>query len=147
MYDIFDTADDEQLFVAVVSDGQWKLFCDAFGLGEFANDPSLAGNGDRVRQRDRILPVIREALGAMTQAELMQKLDRTGLPFAAIASPEDLFDDPHLNAGGLVEVTLANGDKVKLPSLPVAFGDQRLHLRRDLPEPDMDAECALGDWN
>ena len=147
VYDIFDTADDEQLFVAVVSDGQWKLFCDAFGLGEFANDPSLAGNGDRVRQRDRILPVIREALGAMTQAELMQKLDRTGLPFAAIASPEDLFDDPHLNAGGLVEVTLANGDKVKLPSLPVAFGDQRLHLRRDLPEPDMDAECALGDWN
>ena len=147
VYDIFDTADDEQLFVAVVSDGQWKLFCDAFGLGEFANHPSLAGNGDRVRQRDRILPVIREALGAMTQAELMQKLDRTGLPFAAIASPEDLFDDPHLNAGGLVEVTLANGDKVKLPSLPVAFGDQRLHLRRDLPEPDMDAECALGDWN
>lgn len=147
VYDIFDTADDEQLFVAVVSDGQWKLFCEAFGLVEFAQDETLKANGDRVRQRDRIMPVIRETLGALTQAELMTKLDHTGLPFAAIATPEDLFDDPHLNAGGLVEVTLANGDKVKLPSLPVAFGDQRLHLRRDLPSPETNADDILSDWN
>ena len=147
VYDIFDTADDEQLFVAVVSDGQWKLFCEAFGLVEFAQDETLNANGDRVRQRDRIMPVIRETLGALTQAELMTKLDHTGLPFAAIATPEDLFDDPHLNAGGLVEVTLANGDKVKLPSLPVAFGDQRLHLRRDLPSPETEADGILSDWN
>ena len=29
----------------------------------------------------------------------MAKLEKTGLPFAPIAKPEELFDDPHLNAG------------------------------------------------
>jgi crotonobetainyl-CoA:carnitine CoA-transferase CaiB-like acyl-CoA transferase len=63
----------------------------------------------------------------------MDALEHTGLPFAPIARPEDLIDDPHLNAGGLVEVTLADGRTAKLPAMPVAFGDQRLGLRLDLP--------------
>jgi len=143
VYDIFDTADDEQLFVAVVSDSQWKLFCEAFGFTTFAADRSLDTNSARVARRDEILPLIRERLGRLGKQELMDALDHTGLPFAAIARPEDLFDDPQLNAGGLVEVTLADGRRVKLPALPVAFNDQRLGLRHDLPAADGDAADSL----
>lgn len=135
VYDIFDTSDDGQVFVGVVSDTQWKIFCQAFGLSEFAEDASLELNNERVAQRDRIMPVIRQCLGAMTKPELMAKLDQTGLPFAPIASPTDLFDDPHLNAGGgLVEVNLPNnGGKARLPSLPIDLAGRRLGLRQDLP--------------
>lgn len=135
VYDIFDTADDEQLFVAVVSDTQWKLFCKAFGLEDLGADSGLAANGDRVRRREEILPPIRAALGALTKAELMQRLEHTGLPFAPINTPEDLIEDPHLNAGGLYELTLSDGRRVKLPALPVSFGAQRCPLRHDLPKP------------
>ncbi len=143
VYDIFDTADGEQLFVAVVSDSQWKLFCAAFELEEFAADRSLDTNAARVARRDDILPVIRERLGRLDKQALMDALDHTGLPFAAIARPEDLFEDPQLNAGGLVEVTLADGRRVKLPALPVAFNDQRLGLRHDLPSADGDRSDSL----
>ena len=135
VYDIFDTADAEQLFVAVVSDTQWKLFCKAFGLEGLGADPGLAANGDRVRRREEILPPIRAALGALTKAELMQRLEHTGLPFAPINTPEDLIEDPHLNAGGLYELTLSDGRRAKLPALPVSFGAQRCPLRHDLPKP------------
>lgn len=51
----------------------------------------------------------------------MAALDKTGLPFAPIASPSDLFDDPHLNQfGGLLDLTLPhNGTKTGLLTIPV----------------------------
>ncbi len=68
----------------------------------------------------------------------MAKLEKTGLPFAPIAKPEELFDDPHLNAGGgLVEVTVPDGDgagsKARLPALPLEMSGERFGLRRDVP--------------
>ncbi len=134
VYDIFDTADQQQLFVAVVSDTQWRQFCKAFDLSELAADAGLATNAERVRRREDILPVIRQTLGALNKADLMARLEHTGLPFAPINTPEDLLDDPHLNAGGLCQLTLPDGRFVKLPALPVAFGHERPPLRLDLPE-------------
>ncbi|MGJ8685930.1 MAG: CaiB/BaiF CoA transferase family protein [Spongiibacteraceae bacterium] len=135
VYDIFDTSDDEQVFVAVVSDTQWKLFCQSFELADLAADDGLSLNNARVAQRDRILPIIRAKLGVMSKVDLMAKLDQTGLPFAPISTPTDLFDDPHLNAGGgLVEVTLADGEKAKLPALPVDLDGRRFALRQELPK-------------
>ena len=142
VYDIFDTADEgQQLFVGVVSDTQWRLFCEAFGFAGFAADAGLASNAQRVARRDDILPTIRARFATLSKQALMDALEHTGLPFAPIARPEDLFDDPHLNAGGLVEVTLADGRTARLPAMPVAFGgDRRLGLRRDLPSVEEDIQ-------
>ncbi len=35
VYDVFTVKDGEQIFLAAVSDTQWKLFCDAFGFAVF----------------------------------------------------------------------------------------------------------------
>lgn len=138
VYDVFQTADERPVFVGVVTDGQWKTFCEAFQLDEFAADDSLAKNADRVRQRDRILPVIRDVFRACTEAELLARLEQTGLPFAPINRPQDMFEDAHLNAsGGLASVTLTDGPNsgttTKLPMLPLQFRDARPGLRRDVP--------------
>lgn len=145
IYDIFDTADAEQVFVGVVSDTQWRMLCESFSLAEFAADRSLDSNTERVKRRDEILPVVRSAFALLSKVELMDKLDKTGLPFAPIATPSDLFDDPHLNAGGgLLELTLDDGKKVKLPGLPVDMGGRRFALRQDLPkEGEHSAEALL----
>lgn len=145
VYDIFDIAGGEQLFVAVVSDTQWRSFCEAFGFDDFAADRGLDSNGQRVARRDEIMPVIRAKFAEMTQAELSAVLDGIGLPFAPVATPEDLIDDPHLNAGGLMEVTLADGRTAKLPTLPVAFGNARPGLRHDLPQPGADTDGVLAE--
>jgi crotonobetainyl-CoA:carnitine CoA-transferase CaiB-like acyl-CoA transferase len=138
IYEVFETRDESQVFVGVVSDTQWKLFCEAFGLTEFAQDESLAANGERVKQRDRIIPVIKETFKGYTKEDLMAKLERTGLPFAPIAKPEEMFDDPHLNTGGgLLEITVPNGPKAgsrtKLPALALEMDGQRFGIRHDVP--------------
>jgi len=134
VYDIFDTADGGQVFVGVVTDTQWRLMCREFDLPELAADPALATQAQRVAGRDRTLPLIAAKFGAMTAAALMTRCEALGLPFAPIARPADLFDDPHLNnSGGLVPLTLPDGRAIKLPALPLALDGERLPLRHDLP--------------
>jgi crotonobetainyl-CoA:carnitine CoA-transferase CaiB-like acyl-CoA transferase len=136
IYDVFDTADGGQLFVGVVSDTQWKVFCERFGMPELAADAALATNNQRVHARERLLPLVRARFGRMNKAELMDACERAGLPYAPIAKPEDLFDDPHLNAsGGFAEVTLADGRRVKTPKLPFEMDGRRFGTELDVPAP------------
>jgi crotonobetainyl-CoA:carnitine CoA-transferase CaiB-like acyl-CoA transferase len=139
VYDIFDTADGGQVFVGVVTDTQWPIFCNAFGLEDFATDPALSNKNDRVKARERTIPRIAEALKAYSKAELMAKVEALGLPFAPIGQPQDLMEDPHLMAGGgLVPLTLPTGQKVQLPALPIALDGERPGLRHDLVAPGGD---------
>ena len=133
VYDIFDTSDG-QLFVGVVTDTQWRVFCEAFGLRDILADPTLASQRERVEGRDRTLPRVAAALRCYTRAELIEKCEALGLPYAPIARPIEMFDDPHLNAsGGLLPVTLPDGSTTRLPALPLSLDGVRLGLRRDLP--------------
>jgi crotonobetainyl-CoA:carnitine CoA-transferase CaiB-like acyl-CoA transferase len=135
VYDVFEAGDGEHVFAAVVSDTQWRKFCQSFGFFELLADPTLAKNTERVRQRERTLPVIRERFKQFDKSGLMAKLEEAGLPFAPIAKPEELFDDPHLNAaGGLVDVTLPDGRTTRLPALPIEMAGRRFGLRHDLPQ-------------
>jgi crotonobetainyl-CoA:carnitine CoA-transferase CaiB-like acyl-CoA transferase len=134
LYDNFKTRDGELVFVGVVTDTQWKVFCEAFGLADLLADPALKTNPQRVEARPRILPVVTALFAQMTKAELMEKCESLGLPFAPIAKPEDLFDDPHLNAqGGLTAVTLQNGIRTKVPALPIEMDGARFGTRLDIP--------------
>jgi crotonobetainyl-CoA:carnitine CoA-transferase CaiB-like acyl-CoA transferase len=134
VYDTFDTADGEKLFVGVVTDSQWKVFCEAFELHEFLSDPQLKTNPQRVEARGRIIPVVAGLFRRLTKDEAMQRCEKLGLPFAPITRPEDLFDDPHLNAsGGLVPVELPNGMKAKSPILPLEMNGRRLGAGHGLP--------------
>ena len=134
IYDIFDTADGGQVFVGVVTDTQWRVFCASFGLEALAADPGLGSQQQRVAARDRVIPMVAGALGAFEQAALMERCEHLGLPFAPIAKPADLFEDPHLLAsGGLVPVTLPDGRSIALPALPISLDGERLAQRYDLP--------------
>lgn len=125
IYDVFQTKD-EPVFVGVVTDALWEKFCALFGLDELWADESLRRNNERVKARDRILPAIRELFAGMTRDEVIAKLEGSGLPFAPIGRPEDMFDDPHLNAsGGLQDVTLPDGRVTKLPALPISMEGER----------------------
>ncbi|NVK56257.1 MAG: CoA transferase [Alteromonadaceae bacterium] len=144
IYDIFHCQNDERVFVGVVSDTLWKKFCAEFELTDFFNDEGLAANNDRVAQRDRIIPVISELFAGLDKQTMMDRLERAGIPFAPINKPADLFNDPHLNCGGLLEVTTPQG-KAKLPSLPIEIDGQRTTLHHDLPLEGEDSDVVLRD--
>ena len=144
VFDLFDTADGEQVFLGVVTDTQWAVFGRAFDLGGLANDPRLANNTLRVEARSWMLPALREIVKRYSAKELQEVFEREGLPYAPIVKPEQLFDDPHLLAsGGLADLTLDNGETTPVPLLPLLLGGR--HLKPRMPLPKMgstDAEVA-----
>jgi crotonobetainyl-CoA:carnitine CoA-transferase CaiB-like acyl-CoA transferase len=143
VYDIFATKDGDRLFVGLVTDTQWEVFCREFGAGALAADARLKTNGDRVAAREWLLPKLQEILRRHTKAELEHRLEAIGLPFAPITRPRDLFDDPHLNAGGMVETKDPRGYAFKVPGLPLELGGKRLGLRNHPPRLSQDARELL----
>lgn len=138
IYDVFETKDDP-VFIGVVTDALWEKFCKLFGLDDLWADTSLRRNNERVLQRERILPQIRALIAAFTRAEVIERLEGTGLPFAPIGKPEDMFDDPHLAASGALEpVTLADGTETRLPTIPIAFDGALVARPSTLPAPGAD---------
>jgi crotonobetainyl-CoA:carnitine CoA-transferase CaiB-like acyl-CoA transferase len=134
VYDVFDTADGEQVFVGVVSDAQWLNFCKAFDLADWASDPALALNNQRVKVRESLIPEIRTLFGSFSKAELLRRCEAANLPFAPITRPEELVDDPHLLASeGMVSVTAKDGVRADLPNLPLRMDGRRPRLREDVP--------------
>ena len=135
VYDTFKASDGEMVFVGVVTDTQWKIFCDAFDLQDLLADPSLKTNPQRVEARPRVIPIVTALFAKMTKAELLAKCEKLGLPFAPITRPEDLFHDPHLIAsGGLADITLMNGIKTQVPIMPIEMDGRRFSTRLDLPK-------------
>ena len=138
LYDVFSVKDGEQIFLAAVSDAQWITFCDAMGYADLKADSQLATNNDRVRARPTLLPELRQRLAAHSAAELTAIFEKNGLPFAPILRPEQLFDDPHLNATeGLADITLPDGERAgqtaRTTLFPLRMDGQRLGVRLQPP--------------
>jgi crotonobetainyl-CoA:carnitine CoA-transferase CaiB-like acyl-CoA transferase len=134
VYDIFDSADGVRIFIGVVTERQWEIFTRA--LGEPAlMDPAYATNNQRSLARDTLIPLVNQLLRKHSIVQLEKICEEGGLPFARIQTPSALFDDPHLNAGGMVPLTMPDGQKTVIPGLPMQFGTERLALRSPLPAP------------
>lgn len=139
LYDVFSVQDGAQIFLAAVSDAQWRTFCTAMGFDDLLADPALQTNNDRVRARATLMPDLRQRLAQHSAAHLAQVFEDHQLPYAPISRPEQLFDDPHLLAtGGLAEVVLSDGDKAgqtaKTTLLPLRMDGERLPVRSNPPK-------------
>jgi crotonobetainyl-CoA:carnitine CoA-transferase CaiB-like acyl-CoA transferase len=144
IYDVFDTADGEQLFVGVVTDTQWQVFCERFELAELFADPTLTTNHQRVQARDRLIPAVASLFAGWSKADLMDVCESIGLPYAPITRPEDLFDDPQLNApGAMLSVTHPEAGALRLPALPMEMSGRRLGVRLDVPRLGEHSEALL----
>ena len=135
IYDIFNVKDDEQIFLAVVSDTAWTTFCEVFGFADLYADPRVRTNNDRVRERGWLIPALRERLAPYSASEVAKRFGANGLPFAPITRPQDLFDDPHLLAtGGLAPMCLPDGRPTQTVLMPITLDGKRPGVRLSPPK-------------
>ena len=134
VYDQFTTKDEARVFLGITSDRHWQRFCDTFERPDLAGDDTLATNHQRIAKRERLIPVVSEIIASLTVEDVAAKAIAAKLPFAEIAHPEQLFDDPHLNAGGkLAPTRFPDGTRTKLPLLPLELSGTTPGLQNDPP--------------
>lgn len=133
VYDLFATSDGKQVCIGIISDRHWTGFCNAFGLTPLLE--GTASNAERLASKPRLLAAIRERIGALTLAEVEELGERSGVPFAPVRRPDELFDDVHLNqSGGLLDTRLPDGRVARLPKLPMRMSGHDFDLRRNPPK-------------
>jgi crotonobetainyl-CoA:carnitine CoA-transferase CaiB-like acyl-CoA transferase len=134
IYDPLATADNEQIFVGITSNAQWQRFCEHFKRQDLLHHPSYKTNEDRVRERPVLLPIVAAIVAQHTRRDLAELFDRLDIPFAPVAKPGDLFEDPQLNAGGrMLDIDFSSGVHAKMPRLPIEMGDHDLGLIHQPP--------------
>jgi crotonobetainyl-CoA:carnitine CoA-transferase CaiB-like acyl-CoA transferase len=143
IYDIFETAGGERIFIGVVTEGHWQSFCQAFDLQEFLDNPALRTTTDRILARSKVIPRVAEVIKGWNANELSATLDRLNICFSPINRPEDLFDDPHvLRPGGLVNNTNANGETFRVPALPIEWNGASIGEGLKVPVLGADTEAV-----
>jgi crotonobetainyl-CoA:carnitine CoA-transferase CaiB-like acyl-CoA transferase len=141
IYEVFNTRDEQQLFIGVTSDQQWQRFVEEFDLRALAQDPRLATNESRCEERSWLIPEIRKVIAGHDRDEVFVRCERAKVSLAPVGQPADLFTEAQLlEGGGLLDTFVSqlggeNGPMAGLPALPLEFGAERARpgLRRQPP--------------
>jgi crotonobetainyl-CoA:carnitine CoA-transferase CaiB-like acyl-CoA transferase len=135
IYKTFETIDNEQVFVGIISEKHWERFCITFEKNDWLMDERLKTNNRRIDERDWFIPEVDELMKGFTKTVIIQKCEHAEIPVAPIAKPEDLFEDPQLNRGGsLFKTTIQGGIQTKLPKIPLEMEDTQFSLQHNPPE-------------
>lgn len=97
----FACAGDEWLHISG-SDQHWQAICSVLGLTELAADAALARNVERVKQRERVMAAMREALAGRKRADVAEALRAAGVPAGEVNTVAQALADPHVQARGMV---------------------------------------------
>jgi crotonobetainyl-CoA:carnitine CoA-transferase CaiB-like acyl-CoA transferase len=138
IYDVFTVKNDEQIFLAVVTDTSWKIFCEIFGFQDLFADERITSNNLRVEAREWLIPELRARLKGHSAQTLADLFEQNGLPYAPISKPHELLNDPHLTeTGGLARIRLPDPQEDRIegltPLLPLVMDGERLGVRLDPP--------------
>ena len=135
IYQLFTAADGEQVFIGITSNAHWERFCVEFGLADLLADARLDDNSKRVAARAWLPARIAEEMLKYPSAALAERLARAKIPYAPLRRPDQLVDDPHLNASDQwITTPLPGRPPAKLPKMPVRSSAYEFSLRRPAPQ-------------
>lgn len=144
IYDLFRLADESQFFVGITSDQHWIRFCAAANRPDLAMDPELKTNNQRILARGRLFPIFTQLFSELDVSSATALCEQARVPFASVARPEDLLLDPHLSAtGGLMDTTLPDGTRTRLPRLPITMGNLGTEIETNPPTVGHDSTTIL----
>lgn len=99
-YETFATADGE-IAVGVGSERQWAKLGPAIGAPELVTDARFATNGDRVVNRDALIPLLAARFATAPSATWLARLDASGIPAGPILDLPAALSSPQAQALGV----------------------------------------------
>jgi crotonobetainyl-CoA:carnitine CoA-transferase CaiB-like acyl-CoA transferase len=129
---------DGHVAALIYNDKHWRAFIGA--VQPAWNDAAYDTLEERAKQIDVIYGLIAQTMLERTTAEWLELFRELEIPAAAIQTPSELFDDPHLNAVGLFETVDTKHGPVRFPGVPTWFS--RTPGRVAGPAPELGADTA-----
>ncbi len=145
-YEVFE-ASDGYIILAIGNDKQFQEFCIFAERPELYQDARFTENKNRVRNRDILIPTIREMIAAKPRDYWMKNLEKRGVPCGPVNFLDDVFSDPQVKARGMVtEMPHAvSPEPVKLIANPLRFSASPVSYRHAPPTLGEDTDAILKD--
>lgn len=145
-YQDFPTADGD-LILAIGNDGQFARFCEEAGHPEWARDERFATNPQRVRHRELLIPLLRQATVMRTTAAWVQALETRAVPCGPINRLDAVFEDPQARHRGLrVDLPRPDVGRIGTVASPLRLSDTPVQYHRPPPRLGEHTEEVLGEW-
>lgn len=110
---------DGYISALIYNDKHWSLFVEAV-RPPWATE-ELATLAQRARQIDTVYGRLAETFLERTTQEWLDLLQRLGIPAAPLRTPDELFENEHLNAVGFFETVETENGPVRFPGVPTWF--------------------------
>ena len=121
-YQAFMSQDGKYVNVAVGSERLWERFCEGVNRMDLKDDPNFAQNGDRVRNRSTLVPLLQEYFLTQPADYWVGALQAVNVPAGPINDLADVFSDPQiLHREMLVEIPHPTLKSIKQTGLPLKF--------------------------
>jgi crotonobetainyl-CoA:carnitine CoA-transferase CaiB-like acyl-CoA transferase len=123
---------DGSVYIAVLLDAHWKVLARTIGHAEFADDPRFATISGRGANRDACNAIVASWTAERPQAEVVEILNRAGIPVGPINSYGDAARDPQVLERDSLQLTLSeDGSTIPLRTGSEIFAhtDARSHGR------------------
>jgi len=99
-YQSFPTADGD-IIIAAANDAQFRRLCEFAGAPELASDERYKTNEQRVRNRDVLVPILRDLFAAHPSKHWLDGLEERNVSCGPINDLAQVFDDEHVKARGM----------------------------------------------
>jgi crotonobetainyl-CoA:carnitine CoA-transferase CaiB-like acyl-CoA transferase len=132
-YEVFKAAD-AYLTLGVANNALWTKCCAALDRPELAKDERYDTEAKRVQNRDRLVPLLNEILGARPAAEWLERFEGAGVPAGRITSVPEVCESEHLKARSMI-VTLPHprAGRVTVLGVPIRLHTTPGRARRAPP--------------
>jgi len=125
---------DGYITLGAASQRTWERLCQALGRAELITRPEFATDGDRVRHRRELVPLIEEITRAKPMQHWLDMLEDAGVPCGPILNYAQVFDDPHVRHRGMVQqLDHPVGGRINQLGPPVKLSATPARLRRPAP--------------
>jgi crotonobetainyl-CoA:carnitine CoA-transferase CaiB-like acyl-CoA transferase len=110
---------DQDVLVALGNDRQFRDFCKLIGRSDLCEDPRFLSNGDRSVNRKELLGEMQREIAGWQSADLIEAMEKAGLPGGRVNDIPEALADPQLEARGLIQdLARDNGARVRLLGFP-----------------------------
>ena len=112
------------LFLAVGNNRQFATLCKILNIAHVAEDPRFVSNAERNKNRDALKVELEAALVDHECAVIAETLVTSGVPCGAVRSIDEVVNDPHTHARGMIvdiEDYRGTGSPVKLSRTPASY--------------------------
>ncbi len=134
-YQVFPVADGH-IIIACGNDGQFVKLSAVLGEPGLATDPRFRLNESRVMNREILVPILLPLTKKFSRADLLEKLEKAGVPAGPINNLADVFADPQVIARKMRidrDSAAALGGHIPGVRTPITFGTQAAAAGRPSP--------------